>query len=174
VFAADSAAVVHVFLIRHALAFERDARRWPDDRQRPLTAEGRKKFRKGAGGLARLAGEVECVVTSPLVRAQQTAEILASVAGWPRAIEAPQLAPGQGVEQALALIRARRAGSIALVGHEPGLSRLAAVGISGADARASIALKKGGAACLEFDRVVRAGGAQLLWLVTPKLLRALA
>jgi len=164
---------VRVYLIRHAVAFERDRRRWPDDRLRPLTAAGIEKFRKAAPGLAWLAGEVDCVLTSPLVRARQTAEILASAADWPTATEEPRLAPGQSVAQVLALIRARRASAIALVGHEPDLSRLAAVSLD-AGARAVIALKKGGAACLEFDRVVRAGSAQLLWLVTPKLLRALA
>ena len=164
---------MRVFLIRHAVAFERDRTRWPDDRLRPLTPAGIEKFRKGAVGLAWLAGEIECVLTSPLVRARQTADILATAARWPAASEAPHLAPGKGVEQALALVRARRVESIALVGHEPDLSRIAAVSL-GAGGGASIVLKKGGAACLEFDRVVRPGGAQLLWLATPKLLRALA
>jgi phosphohistidine phosphatase len=166
--------VVHVYLIRHAVAFERDRKRWPDDRQRPLTAEGIRKFRKGAAGLACIVGEVQCVVTSPLLRTLQTAEVLTSVADWPGAIEAPQLAPGQSAEQALALIRERRAASIALVGHEPGLSRLASVSIGGAASRASMVLKKGGAVYLLFEQLVRPGGAELIWLLPPKLLRGLA
>ena len=167
------ASAVRVYLIRHAIAFERDGRRWPDDRERPLTAEGVEKFRRSAPGLAWLAGDMDCVVTSPLVRARQTAEILASAAGWPAAIEEPYLAPGHNTQQLLATVRARRGSAIALVGHEPDLSRLAAVSFD-ARTHSCIVLKKGGAACLEFDRAVRPEGAQLLWLATPKLLRALA
>lgn len=166
--------MVRVLVIRHAVAFERDRRRWPDDGKRPLTTEGIQKFRKGARGLARLAGPAEQVLTSPLVRAVQTAEILTAVTGWPAALEVPHLAPGQSTQQALALIREHSAGCLAVVGHEPGLSRLVAIAIGGTASRASIALKKSGVACLEFGRVVRPGGAQLLWLATPRLLRSLS
>ena len=164
---------MRVLVIRHAVAFERDRRRWPDDGKRPLTTEGIEKFRKGARGLAKLPDPPEQVLTSPLVRAVQTAEILTAVTGWPAALEAPQLAPGQSTQQALALIREHSVDCLAVIGHEPGLSRLVAIAIGGTASRASIALKKGGVACLEFGRVVRPGGAQLLWLATPRLLRAL-
>ena len=66
-----------LYLVRHGLAEERgDA--WPDDTKRPLTDEGISRMRKGARGLARLGLSVEVVLTSPLVRARQTAEILAA------------------------------------------------------------------------------------------------
>ena len=193
---------MRVYLIRHAIAFERDRKRWPDDRQRPLTPEGRIKFRKAAAGLRRLTRKVECVLTSPLTRARQTAEILTAVAGWPGALEVPELAPGRTVEQALTAIRERAAGEpqlkcLALVGHEPNLSELLAVSVAGSRARARFKIKKGGAACLFFpdarasqDRperpdkaqperarqaqAERPSQAQLEWLVTPKALRALA
>jgi len=166
--------MVRVLVIRHAVAFERDRRRWPDDAKRPLTTEGMRKFRKGARALTRLAGSIERVLTSPLVRALQTAEILTTVTGWPPALEAPDLAPGHSAQQTLALIREHSPACIALVGHEPGLSHLTAIAIGGTASGASIVLRKGGVACLEFGRVVRPGGAQLLWLATPKLLRALS
>ncbi len=178
---------MRLYLIRHAAAFDRDRRRWPDDRRRPLTPEGARRFRKAAAGLKRLVGEVDCVLASPLTRARQTAEILATVAGWPRAIEIPELAPGAAAERVLAAIRERAAAKrslerLAIVGHEPGLTELlaACAGAGGARARVRCQLKKGGAACLRFRdsragpaRLARPGQARLEWLITPRALRAL-
>jgi len=165
---------MHVYLIRHAGAFERDRKRWPDDRQRPLTPEGMKKFRLAANGLERITGSVARVLTSPLVRARQTAEILSKVSRWPRAVEAAELAPGRTPAQALALIRAQRVDCVALVGHEPNLSELLAVCVAGPGARLGVAMKKGGVACLTFGANLRPGEAQLNWLLAPKTLRMLA
>ncbi len=189
---------MRVYLIRHAIAFDRDRKRWPDDRERPLTPEGMEKFRRAAAGLERLVGEVGCVLTSPLIRARQTASILQSVAGWPRAVEAPELAPGGAVEQALALIGDRAAADpelerLVLVGHEPHLTELLGASVTGSRARVRCELKKGGAACLLFPagrsgraRLARRGETrteartgwvnppQLEWLITPRALRALA
>ena len=162
-----------LYLIRHAPAFERDRKRWPDDRLRPLTPEGVKKFRKAAAGLGCLVDTVACVLTSPLARARQTAEILSAVTRWPHAREVEQLAPGHTPEQVLAVVRAQAANSLVLVGHEPGLSELIAASVAGVGARLECDLKKGGAACLEFSSTVRAGRARLAWLMTPKALRGL-
>ncbi len=194
--------MVRVYLIRHAPAFERDRKRWPDDRQRPLTPEGMKKFRKAAAGLERLVGKVDRVLTSPLTRARQTADILEAVAGWPRALEAPELAPGRAAEQALGVIGGHVAADpeldcLALVGHEPHLTELLALCVADSRVRIRWELKKGGAACLLFpatrarltppERRKDAQAeprspapsdlsreAQLEWLITPKALRALA
>jgi phosphohistidine phosphatase len=164
---------MRLILIRHAPAFERDRKRWPDDRLRPLTPEGVKKFRKAAAGLACLVDTVACVLTSPLARARQTAEILSAVTRWPQAREVAELAPGHTPEQVLAVVRGAKAKSLVLVGHEPGLSELVAASVAGAGARLECGLKKGGAACLEFSSTVRAGRARLEWLLTPKALRGL-
>jgi phosphohistidine phosphatase len=165
---------MRLYLIRHAPAFEQDGRRWPDDRLRPLTPEGVKRFRKAAAGLEQLAERAACVLTSPLVRARQTADILTAVARWPRAQELAQLAPGHAPEVLLAVLRAQAVDSLALVGHEPGLSQLLVACIAGTGAHIDCGLKKGGAACLTFSAAVRAGRARLDWLITPKALRALA
>jgi phosphohistidine phosphatase len=164
---------MRVYLIRHAPAFERDPKRWPNDRLRPLTPEGVKKFRKAAAGLGCLVDSVACVLTSPLARARQTAEILSAVTRWPPAREIAELAPGHSPEQVLAMMRGMKAQSLALVGHEPGLSELVAASVAGAGARLECELKKGGAACLEFPSAVSAGRARLAWLITPKALRGL-
>jgi phosphohistidine phosphatase len=165
--------MVRVYLIRHAVAFDRDRKRWPDDRRRPLTPQGVKKFEKAAAGLKRIADPAECVLTSPLLRTRQTADILTETTDWPRAIEASELAPGRTPAQALALIRSRPEKCLVLVGHEPNLSELLAVSIAGPGARLACEFKKGGVASLTFA-APRAGQASLDWLLTPKVLRALA
>jgi phosphohistidine phosphatase len=163
-----------VYLIRHAVAFDRDRKRWPDDRQRVLTPHGIRKFRKGARGLERLVGSVDCVLTSPWLRARQTAEILTKVAGWPKPIDTLALAPGRTPAQALEALRARDVESVALIGHEPDLSELLAVCLAGPQVRALGQLKKGGAASLCFPALVRPGQASLEWLLTPRVLRAIS
>ena len=165
--------MLRLFLIRHAEAFERDRKRWPDDRRRPLTAEGAVRFRKAAAGLAVLVPQIEQVRVSPLVRARQTAALLHEVCDWPEAVEAPELAPGCPPAQALKLIRECGKGRIALVGHEPHLSELLALCIASPGSALASELKKGGAACMAFAREPRPGQAQLRWLLTPKMLRAL-
>jgi len=149
-------------------------RRWPEDRLRPLSPVGVRKFRKAAAGLERLAGDMSCVLTSPLARARQTAEILTTVASWPRAQELAALAPGHAPAEVLTALREQAVATLALVGHEPGLSELLAVSVAGTGARFECELKKGGVACLAFSSPVRAGRARLEWLITPKVLRALA
>ncbi|HTY49068.1 MAG TPA: phosphohistidine phosphatase SixA [Steroidobacteraceae bacterium] len=166
--------MIRLYLIRHAIAHDRDPARWRDDRQRPLTPEGVEKFRRTAAGLGHLVGTVDRLLTSPLVRARETAGVLHDVAGWPAPIEHAALAPGRTVAQVLALLREQLADSIALVGHEPWLGRLLAVCVAGPQARLACHFKKGGAACLSFRAQPRPGQATLEWLATPKLLRALA
>jgi len=166
---------MRLYLIRHAIAAEQDARRWPDDRQRPLTVAGQRRFERTAQALVSVmesGGTVERLITSPLLRARQTAAILHS-AGLPRPIEESVLAPGRTAARVLAVLRAHDASSIALVGHEPDLGRLLAVCIAGAEAKLSLRFRKGGAACLSFAALPRVGEASLEWLLPPKALRAL-
>lgn len=166
---------MHLYLVRHAIAADQDLRRWPDDRQRPLTAAGRRRFRRGADSLAAViesAGKVDRLITSPLLRARQTAAILHR-AGLPPPVEESVLAPGRTAARVLAVLRAHEAQSLVLVGHEPDLGRLLAVCIAGADAKLSLRFRKGGAACLSFAGAPRVGEATLEWLLPPKALRAL-
>jgi phosphohistidine phosphatase len=164
---------MRVYVVRHAEAFERDRKRWPDDDLRPLTPAGIREFRDAAAGIGRVAARPGRVLVSPLRRAQQTAEILTDVAEWPRATATTALAPEEPVKHAFALLRAQARGRIALVGHEPHLTLLLAAAIAGSGSRAQLALKKGGAACLDFEGAVRPGRGTLAWLLAPKALRAL-
>lgn len=162
-----------LFLVRHAIAEDQDPRRWPDDADRPLTEEGVELFRLAARGLARLVPSVDAVLASPFVRAWRTAEILAEDTGWPAPERCEALAAGRPTAGLVKEIRQRQGmDSLALVGHEPDLSELAARLLAGKEDALAIEMKKGGVASLVFQGAP--AGASLRWLATPKILRGLA
>lgn len=162
---------IEVILVRHAIAYERDRARWPDDRTRPLSPEGKKKFRQAAAGLAKWLPAIDLVITSPLTRARETAEILEKIGGWPEAQDSSDLAPQSRPPAVLAMLRAQHAKHIALVGHEPNLSALLSLSLAGSGSRPFSALKKGGMACLVFPAEISAGKAMLSAFVPPRALR---
>lgn len=164
---------VELLLVRHAIAFERDASRWPDDRERPLTREGQRKFEKAAAGLSRVVPKVDTLVTSPLVRARETATILSDICGWPKAEESETLAPEGTPDAVLAEIRARHAPLIALVGHEPALSTLARVCLAGGGSAPAFEFRKGGVCLIRFDSALRAGKGKLIAFLPPRMLRSM-
>ena len=161
-----------VYLVRHAIAEERDSARWPDDSKRPLTAEGASRFRSAARGLRRLVPELDVVLASPYVRAWQTAEILHDEAGWPAPEPASELEPSFP-DAAIELLQDHADRSVALVGHEPHLSELASLLVSGDEHTLRLELKKGGTVLLAFDGRRDVGTATLRWSVAPKILRML-
>lgn len=162
-----------LLIIRHAIAFDRDRHRWSDDADRPLSPAGIRRARKAANGLKLLTNRPQRLLTSPLARARQTAQILTHVAGWPQAEEAPELAPDEPALAVLALLAKERGKLVAVVGHQPGLGHLLAACLLGAGASLPIEMKKNAVACVSFDRAPRAGHAALKWLATPRMLRAL-
>jgi phosphohistidine phosphatase len=164
---------MEIYLVRHAIAHERDPDRWPDDSLRPLTDEGRTKFESAARGLRRIVPRVDRVLSSGFTRAWQTAEILASEAGWPAPEPADELASGRDTSDAVALLERQAVESVALVGHEPDLSSLASLLLVGDGARAEIELKKGGVIALTAWTADVRGTTFLRWLAQPKLLRTL-
>ena len=158
-------------MIRHAIAEDRDAQRWPDDRLRPLSPRGIARGRKAAAGLAQLWAKPEHVLSSPLLRARQTAQLLERHAGWPRAQLCAELDP-EAAPHALLARLARSAGErVVVVGHEPHLSALLAQCLPGGTQR-GISFRKMGAALVRSGTQVRPGSAQLIWFAPPKLLRA--
>jgi phosphohistidine phosphatase len=165
---------VDVYLVRHAIADRRDVVRWPNDDERRLTAQGIARFRSAARGLGRIVREVEVVLSSPYTRAWETAELLHDEIAWPVPERCPELeasrAPGAALD---VLLGVRDRSSAALVGHEPYLSRLASLLLSGEENAIDLELKKGGVALLAFAGDPRPGGALLRWSVTPKILRSL-
>jgi phosphohistidine phosphatase len=163
---------MQLLVVRHAIAFERSSARWPDDAERPLTPEGAARARKAAQGLKRIGAPPARVLASPLRRAQETASILARFAGWPEATICVQLLPGAAPEELLALLARARDRSLAVVGHEPAVGRLIAACLPGGVGAAAFEMKKMGVALLEFPGTARAGRGRLVWLLPPKILRA--
>lgn len=159
-----------LYLVRHALAVERGDD-WPDDTKRPLTKKGVARMREVTDGLAALDVELDVIITSPLVRARETAELLA--AGWlsrPVMGVSTALAPGlQPAAVADMLSRHPKANGIALVGHEPGLGEFAAWLIGAAH---PLLLKKGGVIRIDVPTIPPVpGSGHLAWAATPKMLR---
>jgi phosphohistidine phosphatase len=157
-----------IYLVRHAIAAERGDE-YPDDGKRPLTPDGAARFRKVARGLAALDPTVDLVLTSPLVRARQTAEILSEhLASHPPVAETSALLPGAAFSDLVAELggHARRSG-IALVGHEPGIGASAArlIGVRGA-----LEFRKGGICRVDVDSLPPAGPGRLVWFAPPKVL----
>lgn len=163
-----------LLVVRHAVAEDRQA--WEatgeDDALRPLTREGARRMKRAARGLARVAPRIDLLAASPLARAVQTARILAPALGLEGFEEIPELEPGARPQALAAWLRSRRAGAVALVGHEPHLGHLVAWLVAGAS-RPPLPLRKGGACLLRLRETARAGAAELRWLASPSLLRRL-
>jgi phosphohistidine phosphatase len=162
-----------VFLVRHAIAHDRNRLRWPNDALRPLTSAGMQKFRRAAGGLAKWMPRSARLLTSPYVRARETAVLLAEARGSKKPVECAELAADKPVSQAFELLRTRKDKAVILVGHEPYLSGFVGMALAGQHARLEIDFKKGGAACIEFTSRIEPGRACLHWLMPPRVLRAL-
>ena len=165
---------MQLLVIRHAIAEDRD--RWSfsghPDSERPLTAEGKKKMRRGAAGLRLLVPELDTLATSPLVRAMDTATIVAREYGM-EVETVPELAPERTAEDLLPWLRGRGPdGCSAVVGHEPGLGFLVGWLLTGRH-ESFVEFRKGGACLLEFDDPPAAGNATLLWSLAPAQLRRL-
>jgi phosphohistidine phosphatase len=164
---------VNVLVIRHGPAG--DAEAWKaegrDDRLRPLTPDGKKDMREAAFGLATLQPQVDIVATSPLVRAAQTAEIIASEYEC-KVVTVDALQPEEEPARTLEWIRTQPDdGTVALVGHEPHLSSLVCYMLTGSKT-AFLELKKGGA-CLLATQSASPGSSTLMWLLTRRELARL-
>jgi len=159
-----------LLLVRHGIA-EKQA---PQDALRALTDKGRARMERAAAGIARIVTGVEAVYSSPLLRAMQTAQIVAAACGLAAADEQALLSPGGDPERLARWIdQLPHDGTIALVGHEPDCSRLAAWLLAGQPLE-SLAFRKGGACLLALPGAAAAARAQLVWFAPPRLLRRLA
>lgn len=155
---------MQLVLLRHARAEERAL--FKRERTRALTVDGRRRMRKAARGLLALVPELTQIVTSPLLRARQTAEILAAEYAGIDSVSLPSLSPGAVPRNMLAWLRAQpHDARLALVGHEPDLGRLASWLLAGKPT-GFVKFKKGAAALIEFTDAPAAGKGTLLWLLT--------
>ncbi len=164
---------MELLIVRHAIACERNPKRWPDDAARPLSPRGVMRARRAAAGLRSLSVRPLKVLVSPLERTRQTAAILAEHAAWPRAVPCAQLQPGHSPEELLSVLRGTAGQRIALIGHQPDLSRLIAACLPGHPASGAFELRKMSVALIDFEGPPRAGQGTLRWLIPPRLLRAI-
>ena len=160
-----------LYLIRHGVAEER-SEAWPDDAKRPLSEDGMARMRKSIRGLARLDVAIDIILTSPLVRTKQTAEIVAAgLDSRPPIITVESLAPGGAHAAILAdLEKHGRKTRIGIVGHEPGIGELAARLFG---SRHAVEFKKGAICRIDVDELPPGGPGELRWFLPPKFLRAL-
>lgn len=162
---------MELFLIRHGIAVERGI--YAEDCDRPLTDKGHHRTRRVAERLDQLGLHFDLILTSPFVRASQTADILYQV-GLGDALETSALLePDCPIEPWLAWLESwpqRRGGCLALVGHEPNWSEWTAQLISG-EPWGSLRVKKAGVVGLSLPELASPlGNSELFWLAPPRLL----
>jgi len=161
-----------LYLLRHAIAVVRGAPGVERDSDRPLSEKGDAKMRQIARGMKALGLSFDLIVTSPYLRARQTAEIVAAEFGAEKKMElSPHLALDGDPAELLDELRSQHASveSVLLVGHEPYLSELVSVLISG-DERTEVLMKKGGLCKLAVEDLAYGQCATLEWLMAPRQL----
>jgi phosphohistidine phosphatase len=165
-------ATLELYLIRHGIAAERGDE-FPDDSKRPLTHGGISRLKKEAKALEALGVGFDHIISSPLVRTRQTADVFAEVLkSKPSLSQSDALAPaGTSTAVIQELGKHMRKGRIALVGHEPNIGELAARLIG---ARMPLEFKKGAICRIDFEVFPPKGIGQLQWFVTPRMLREIA
>jgi phosphohistidine phosphatase len=159
-----------LYFVRHGIADARGTPGIPDDARR-LTSEGRKRMRQIGRGLRRLGIEPDRIVTSPLPRAHETAEIVADALGMSDRLElSDALHDSQDAAAVRDWLLSRTENRLMIVGHNPALSDLVGLLITGSTDPWFCELKKGGVAALS----TRAdGGFAIDWIAPPRLLRLL-
>jgi phosphohistidine phosphatase len=157
-----------IYLVRHGLAGQFGD--YEDDRLRPLTPEGQVKTRRVADRLKQLDVSVELILTSPYLRALQTAEILLGTKVGDRLETADFLEPEYTFESLQTWLTHTTVKSVAIVSHEPNLSNAAAFLVFGQPTE-NIRMKKAGVIGLETPSEGEiVGRSTLFWLAPPRLL----
>lgn len=159
-----------VYLVRHAWAGQSGDPRFADDNLRPLTDSGKKRFHRVVKKLVKRGFAPLAIATSPLVRARQTADIIAEACPEPPTVSVlGELAPGGEIGPLIDWTRGQAPVDVAWVGHAPDIEHLAASLIGGPQAQITFA--KGAVAAIRCGDMVSAGAGELVWLATAELLR---
>jgi len=162
-----------LYIVRHAIATERGAAELADE-DRPLTEEGIEKMKLNAAGLRKLGAKPDLILSSPLVRARQTAAILADAFSKRKVTVTPALSPSGTIEEVYAEIRQHsKCEALMLVGHQPSLGELAGA-VAWGSSEHYLELRKGGACAVELDRLTPQPRGRLIFLLPPAVLRRLA
>lgn len=163
-----------IYLVRHAIA--EDPSPAMDDDDRRLTPQGIRKMTRAAAGLRKIGIAPNHILSSPLARAEETAEILARVLAPDLAFETcPGLAPGHPPTIVVnSLGQYRGASELMLVGHQPGLGELASFLLTGSTGLVPLPFKKGAVAAITVGHLPPRQAGILAWFLTPKQLRTIA
>ena len=163
---------MELYLLRHAIAEEQSAGQ--PDSERRLTPGGARKMRRVSKGMKALAMRFDLILTSPFVRAKQTAEIAATALKLEKRLEVePALAGDRSPRELIAALKKHKSSErVLLVGHEPYLSRLISMLVSGNE-RSAIAMKKAGICKLTTGKLKYGRCATLNWLLEPNQLAQL-
>lgn len=167
---------MNLFFLRHGIAVDRRTSRHASDAERPLTPKGRRQLRKTATAIHGMKLRFDVILSSPLVRAQQTAEMVADELRLKqRLVLADELKPGGNAKKLVQRINRLKPipENLLLVGHEPNLGELISLFLTGR-MDAGITLKKGGMAKLETDCLRVGKHATLAWLLTPAQMKLMA
>ena len=166
---------MNLFFLRHGIAAELDTAGLATDAARPLTPKGRRELRHTIRAWQAMELRCEVILSSPLVRARQTAELVAAGLEAEKGLTlAEELKPGGSAQKLVQKIAALTPApkNILLVGHEPDLSRQISLFVTG-DADGGFALKKGGLARLKTEHLQAGKCATLAWLLTPAQMRVM-
>ena len=167
---------MRLLIIRHGIAEDKEewAKTGHSDDERPLTNEGRRKMAQNAKGIQRAIDSVDLLATSPLVRARQTAQIVADALKATRIETTKALVPDAPMKEFVEWLgRHAELKVVAAVGHEPHLGTLAPWLMTDIE-DSRVELKKGAACLLEFDGKPESGSDRLCWSIAPAQLRDLA
>lgn len=160
---------MNIYLLRHGIAVEPGTPGIENDADRPLIPKGERRLRSVASATEKMKLSFDLILSSPLVRARQTAEIVARELKLKKQLQlSDALAPGGSAKNLIRQLTELRPApeNVLLVGHEPNLSRLISLLISGED-HATVEMKKGGLCKLETVDLRPGLCARLAWLLTP-------
>lgn len=163
---------MNLYLMRHGLAVERGAPGYESDRERPLTSKGEHKVQRLAEAIVRMGLSFDAILSSPLVRARQTADVLIEEMEAKQKVQlTDHLAPGGSAKELVTFVQGLPGSpqDILLVGHKPDLDQLTSLLLTGGE-DVVVVFKKGGLCKLTVE-YLRAGRCAILeWLLTPRQL----
>lgn len=163
---------MELYIVRHGEAVAVEDTEGGTDAERALTEEGRKKTADVGRRLRALDCRPGRIGSSPLVRARQTAEVLAQALGPDVPVESCAfLAPGAGPAAVVEWLRRLRDAQVMIVGHMPDLADIAS-GLLARGARLDILFKKSAVCCIAFEGRPAEGEGRLEWLMQPREMRA--
>lgn len=164
---------MNLYILRHGVAVERGTNGYKSDAERPLTPKGRRKLRRAVAAMRVMELSFDVILSSPLVRARETAEIVGKGLHLQKKLKLTEhLASGgksAGLVQYLVELEPKLE-DVLLVGHEPDLGQLASLLLTGSSSTLQVTFKKGGLCKLTVGRLRAGKCASLEWLLTPSQL----